>query len=183
MPKSVKTRSKSKSKSKNRRGNYPQNGVKPLTHPYKLWVNNNAFPEAKVELRRRPMEAKATYIPSVGIDKITLQRKGREILTEQGWPVDLKSFSTVYILFENSSYALPYIYKEDVGYYHDPNINYALNSNAKKNNIYFVSPTRPQFSNIRVYSMEPSRSRSSSRGRNTSHGRNYTSRNSRRYTE
>ena len=189
MPKSVSQRKsasqrKRRSKSRNRRGNYPQNGAQPIvTHPYKLWVNDNTYPEAAVELKQSPMEANATHIPQGGIDIYSLKRKGREIKLNKGWPISLRDGSTVYILFEHSTYALPYIYNFEYGYLRDPKLDDVLNSKAEKDNPLTWYSGNKKFSNIQVYSMETSRDRSSSHGRSSSHSRNYTSRNTRRYTE
>jgi hypothetical protein len=158
MPKSVKKsvkKSKSHSKSRNRRGNYPQNGAQPVvTHPYKLWVNDNTYPEAAVELKQIPMEANATHIPSWGIDINTLKRKGTMIPLDKGWPIGLKDGSTVYILFEHSSYALPYIYESQFGYSRDPQMDDMLNNKAEQDNPLTWYSRNRNFSKIQVYSME-----------------------------
>ena len=100
------------------------------------------------------MDANAESIPSVGIDKNTLQKQYTKIHTIGGWPINIRTGSIVYILFKDSTYAIPYTYDEEFGYTRfdvDDNKNKTLDNRAQTVNPLTWSKSNKQFSNIRVY--------------------------------
>ncbi len=154
---------------RNRRGNYPQNGARVITHAYKTYPLNityRALPRAHVTIPKESTLAKANFIPKngipknaknvlskYGIDASILKRDGTKIsLHKNGSPiVDLDDGITVYILFDDSTYALPYIYNEDVGYTSDPNLDDDITNNM--DDIYPITLyySQTNFSDIEVY--------------------------------
>lgn len=150
---------------RNTRGNYPQNGARVITHAYKTYplnVTNRSIRRAYVTIPKESTLANAYFIPkngisTYGIDASILKEYGTKIpLNKNGAPkVDLDDGSIVYILFDDSTYALPYIYDIELGYKRDPEMDSVLNNNIDDQHPMTAYYHNTNFSEIEIYIYKP----------------------------